>query len=117
MTFFSSGESDGYFSRLSRSPSSTNRGAGRFFPDAVTVRGARHLRELAEALTAGFESAVLFVVQRGDAKSVTAARAIDPNFAAALEAAQAAGVLLLAYRSRVSLSEAVITEPIPVRTA
>ncbi len=92
-------------------------GGRALFPDAVTVRGARHLRELAEALTAGFESAVLFVVQRGDAKSVTAARAIDPNFAAALEAAQAAGVLLLAYRSRVSLSEAVITEPIPVRTA
>jgi len=84
------------------------------FPDAVTARGARHVRELATALDAGYEAAVLFVVQRKDANSVTAARDIDSKFAAALAYAATAGVLLLAYRCEVSLDEARITERIPV---
>lgn len=83
------------------------------FPDAVTARGARHVRELAEAKSAGLEAAVLFVVQRRDAKSVTAARAIDPNFADALEQARESGVRVLGYRCEVTLEEARITEAVP----
>ena len=38
------------------------------FPDAITERGARHVRELAEiASREGWEAAVLFVLQRSDA--------------------------------------------------
>ena len=84
------------------------------FPDAVTARGTRHVRELTEALEDGFDTAVLFVVQRRDSKSISAARSIDPRFADALEAAHRAGVMLLGYRSRVTLSEALLTESIPV---
>ena len=84
------------------------------FPDAVTARGARHVRELTEALEDGFETAVLFVVQRRDSQSISAARSIDPRFADALEAAHRAGVMLLGYRSRVTLSEALLTDPISV---
>ncbi len=85
------------------------------FPDAVTARGARHVRELATARTQGLDAAVMFVVQRRDARSVTAARAIDPAFADALQAARAAGVRLIGYRCRVTLREARLTDPIPVR--
>lgn len=85
------------------------------FPDAVTARGARHVRELIAARQEGWETAVLFVVQRRDAESVTAARSIDPGFADALAAAREAGVRLLAYRCSVTLEEAVITDPLPVR--
>ncbi len=84
------------------------------FPDAVTARGARHVRELAEAVDDGLEAAVLFVVQRSDARSVTAARAIDPKFADALEAAATVGVRTLGYRCAISTSEARLTEPVPV---
>jgi sugar fermentation stimulation protein A len=84
------------------------------FPDAVTARGARHVRELAEARVCGISAAVLFVVQRSDASSVTAARSIDPKFADALVAARDAGVLTLAYRCEVTLEEARLTNPIPV---
>lgn len=89
-------------------------GARALFPDAVTARGTRHVRELAAATAEGFHTAVLFVVQRRDAASVTAARSIDPDFADALAAAHRAGVRLLGYRSAVSTSEAVLTDPIPV---
>ncbi len=84
------------------------------FPDAVTARGTRHVRELAAAKSQGLEATVLFVVQRRDATSVSAARSIDPNFAAALEEARKAGVRVLGYRCEVTLEEARITEPVDV---
>jgi len=84
------------------------------FPDAITARGARHVRELGEAVEAGLAAAVLFVVQRQDARSVTAARAIDPAFADALREARSRGVRLLGYRCRVTTSEARLTDPVPV---
>ncbi|UCC71708.1 MAG: DNA/RNA nuclease SfsA [Gemmatimonadota bacterium] len=56
----------------------------------------------------------VLVVQGRDAASVTAARAIDPNFADALLEAHEAGVRLLGYRCDVGLKEARINEPVPV---
>lgn len=84
------------------------------FPDAVTARGARHLRELVTALKDGFAATVLFVVQRSAACSMRPARDIDPVFADALGQARAAGVAVLAYRSEVTLQTARITGSIPV---
>lgn len=84
------------------------------FPDAVTARGARHVRELAAAVDDGWEATVLFVVQRRDAESVTAARPIDPKFADALADAHSRGVRLLGYRCRISTREASLVAPIPV---
>lgn len=84
------------------------------FPDAVTARGARHVRELAAATSEGMDAAVLFVVQRRDAASITAARSIDPVFADALAEAHEAGVLLLGYRCNVTTRKAELTRPIPV---
>lgn len=87
------------------------------FPDAVTARGARHVRELAEASRDGLDAAVIFVAQRRDVDEVTSARAIDPAFADALLEARDAGVRLLGYRSVVTLEEARITTPLPVTIA
>jgi sugar fermentation stimulation protein A len=84
------------------------------FPDAVTTRGARHVRELAASRAIGQEAAVIFVVQRRDADEVAAARAIDPAFADALMEARSAGVRLLGYRCVVTLDEARLSERVPV---
>lgn len=76
------------------------------FPDAVTTRGARHVRELtALAATDGWAAALLFVLQRSDARRIRAAAAIDPDFAAAVAEARAAGVRVLGRRCAVSLHE------------
>lgn len=72
------------------------------FPDAVTVRGTRHLRELAERRIEGWETGVLFVLQRGDAHRIEAARSIDPDFADALVQARDAGVRILGRRCDVT---------------
>jgi sugar fermentation stimulation protein A len=73
-----------------------------FFPDAVTERGARHVRELAQiASRPGWQAAVLFVLQRSGANEIRAARGIDPRFAEALTEAVEAGVRVLGRRCRV----------------
>jgi len=85
------------------------------FPDAVTARGTRHLRELAVlAGRDGWEAAVFFVAQRADVVRVRAAREIDPGFAAALEEARRAGVRVLARRCRVGLDRVSLGAPVPV---
>lgn len=86
------------------------------FPDAVTARGARHVRELAELAGSGDRAAaVLFLVQREDARAVMAAPSIDPDFAAALASARREGVRVLARRCRVDTERVSLDEPIPVR--
>jgi len=62
------------------------------FPDAPTQRGARHLKELIQAQENGFYAHVAFFVQQAGAKAFSANRAMDPEFAEALESAAAAGV-------------------------
>ncbi|MGM0670182.1 MAG: DNA/RNA nuclease SfsA [Gemmatimonadota bacterium] len=86
------------------------------FPDAVTERGARHVRELAEiAGREGWEAAVLFVLQRSDAREIRAAHAIDPAFARALEEARKAGVRILGRRCQVFLDRVELGPPVPAR--
>jgi sugar fermentation stimulation protein A len=84
------------------------------FPDAVTERGARHVRELAE-LTGreGWEAAVLFVLQRSDASEIRAARSIDPKFAEALMKAKEVGVRILGRRCRVYKDRVELGDPVP----
>jgi sugar fermentation stimulation protein A len=74
------------------------------FPDAVTVRGTKHLRELLALKQAGFEAAVFFCVQRRDAHSFTAARHIDPEYGDTLSLVHSHGVLVLAYEAEVTPS-------------
>ena len=75
------------------------------FPDAPTVRGRRHLNELAEIAAGGERAMLLFVVQRADARRVAPARAIDPAFAEALTEARRAGVLLRAVGFRLGADD------------
>jgi sugar fermentation stimulation protein A len=72
------------------------------FPDAVTVRGRKHLAELSTRVAAGDRALLVFVVQRYDCHSVGPADAIDPAFGKALRQAVAAGVELLGYQAEVS---------------
>lgn len=77
------------------------------FPDAPTVRGARHVRELAGAVSAGYRAYVVFIAQRDDIQTVSPNPRTDPKFAAALAEATGAGVRLLAYRCKVTPKEIV----------
>ncbi len=84
------------------------------FPDAVTARGARHLRELAAVCEGGGRAMLLYLVQREDCAAVRIAADIDPAYAAAAEAARAAGVEFRALGCRVSAEEIAAAGPLPV---
>lgn len=73
------------------------------FPDAPTLRGARHLRELAELSGRGYRTAVFFVVQRPDAVRFTPNRATDPVFARGLKEAVSKGVMVCALAAELVL--------------
>jgi len=85
------------------------------FPDAVTLRGRRHLDSLAELTQSGeYQGAVLFVAQRSDAAYITAASHIDPRFAAAFTAARRAGVQYYGLSCRVSVDRIALEKTLPV---
>lgn len=85
------------------------------FPDAVTERGARHVRELTEITgRAGWKAAVLFILQRSEADEIRAARDIDPRFANALTEAANAGVQILGRRCGVLPDRVELGDPVSV---
>lgn len=67
-----------------------------YFPDAVTTRGAKHLREMAGEVASGNRAVLVFCVQRGDVGEVRPADHIDPAYGHALREALVAGVEVLA---------------------
>jgi len=85
------------------------------FPDAPTLRGVRHLRTLIGARAEGWQAAVVFVVQRGDALAFAPNEPADPLFAQTLREAAAAGVGVYAYRCRVTPREIRLAGEMPVR--
>lgn len=84
------------------------------FPDAVSERASRHLRELMERVKAGQRAALCFCVQRDDVFEVRPADAIDPVYGRTLREAEAAGVELIAYAARVSPAETALYRSVPV---
>ena len=85
------------------------------FPDAVTARGQKHLRELMNLLKQGHRAVMLFVVQRRDVQSFSPADTIDPCYGKLLREASDLGVELLAYRCSLSTKGIWIKDPLPIQ--
>ena len=85
------------------------------FPDAPTVRGARHLRELVKAAGEGHGAYVLFVIQMEDVKYLHPNDETDPEFGAALRDAQNAGVTVLVMECKVTPDSMKLAKSVPVR--
>lgn len=84
------------------------------FPDAVTARGQKHLRELLAARSQGYRAVIFFLVQRGEAQRFAPADEIDPEYGRLLREAVAGGVEALAYKTIVTPQENRVGERIPV---
>ena len=84
------------------------------FPDAVTKRGQKHLRDLVEAKREGWRAVIFFLVQRGEAESFTPADHIDPEYGQLLREAVACGVEALAYLTVISSEESRIGAQISI---
>lgn len=85
------------------------------FPDAPTLRGVKHLEELARAREAGWEAGVCFVVQMAGMDRVEPNDATHPEFGQALRQAAQAGVEVLALECRAEPGSLIPARRIPVR--
>ncbi|MGR5118663.1 DNA/RNA nuclease SfsA [Vibrio astriarenae] len=73
-----------------------------YFPDAVTTRGQKHLRELIEVANSGQRAVLLFTILHSGIEKVSAAHHIDAKYDHLLKQAQAAGVEVLCYKAQLS---------------
>ncbi|PKB79425.1 MAG: hypothetical protein BZY88_13360 [SAR202 cluster bacterium Io17-Chloro-G9] len=85
------------------------------FPDAPTIRGAKHMGSLAQAVAEGHRAAAIFVVQRGDVNSFATNDEADPVFGVAFREALTAGVEAYAYSCRVSERAISLSCPLPIQ--
>ncbi len=84
------------------------------FPDAVTVRGQKHLRELMTAVDQGYRGIILFLVQRAEAQSFVPADRIDPEYGNLLRTAVESGVEALAIQTAVTPDTVKLARELPV---
>ena len=83
------------------------------FPDAVTVRGQKHLLELADLVGWGYGGAVFFLVQRPDARHFCPATHIDPLYSATLRKVHDLGVAIVVYQAEISPEAITVSRPLP----
>lgn len=84
------------------------------FPDCVTARGLKHLRELTNMVEKGDRAVMLFIIQREDTTGFAPADDLDPAYAAGLREAADAGVEVIAYDCTVSPERIAVRQPVNV---
>ena len=87
------------------------------FPDAVSERGSKHLRELIAMREQGARAVLLFCVAHSGIRRVSPADAIDPVYGQTLRAAAAAGVELLAYGVEIQPTGGLLQLKLPLPVA
>ena len=85
------------------------------FPDAPTLRGVKHLHELADAVKAGYEACILFVIQMQEIHTFTPHDQMHKEFGDALRRAAGAGVKLLAMDCRIEPDSIELRQPVEIR--
>ena len=82
------------------------------FPDAITSRGTKHLNELITARKKGYQSYLLYLIQREDCKSFKIAKDIDEEYKIAYDKALKNGVKILCYDCKLNNEEIKINNQI-----
>lgn len=84
------------------------------FPDSVTERGQKHLKELILLKKNGVRAVMLYIVQREDCYGFRINQDIDPVYCRLLKEALSAGVEVLVYQCTLSPEEIVVTKKLPL---
>lgn len=83
------------------------------FPDAPTLRGKKHLEELILATNQGYESSVLFLVLKEDARLFSPNYDTDPDFSRVLEESLVKKVNVIPFVFKTSLNDEILSiEPL-----
>jgi sugar fermentation stimulation protein A len=84
------------------------------FPDAPTLRGQKHLALLRDLQNQGSNTAILYLIQRQDARVFSPAQDVDPRYALLLQEAKQAGTKILAYATQLSQQEISLRYKVPL---
>ncbi len=84
------------------------------FPDSVTARGAKHLREMTDMVAAGHRAVMVYLVQRDDCAGFALADDIDPAYAAAFARARSRGVEAICYCCKLSTEAITLDAALPL---
>lgn len=84
------------------------------FPDAVSARGSKHLRELMHIAGQGDRAVLFYCVQHTGIQWVEPAREIDPTYSETLVEAKQAGVEVMAWQAQISAKEIRLVRELPV---
>ena len=85
-----------------------------YFPDAVTARGQKHLRELMGVVANGERAVLLFAILHSAIEYFSPAHHIDAKYAELLIEAKRKGVEILAYKAELSADNMTLISPLPV---
>jgi len=84
-----------------------------YFPDTVSARGTKHIKELIKIKKAGMRAILFFIVQREDVKMVLPAKHLDSLYAKTLKEAINLGVEVIAYQCKLTKDAITLNKPIP----
>ena len=84
------------------------------FPDAVSTRGQKHLRELIQVVKQGKRAVMFYCIQRQDCTGFRPASEIDRQYAEQLSEAHQQGVEILAYQTKIDPSAIEITNSVEI---
>lgn len=82
------------------------------FPDAVTERGQKHIREMMVLIEQGHKAELIFTIQRDDVTAFAAASEIDPEYARLLKQAQKKGLIVSPVLVALDQNEVCLTDKI-----
>jgi sugar fermentation stimulation protein A len=86
-----------------------------YFPDAVTARGLKHLKELQREVKSGHRAVMFYLIQRIDVTRFEPARHIDPAYSEELVRAYERGVEIVAYDVKINTEYITINREVPVK--
>lgn len=84
-----------------------------YFPDTVTLRGQKHLRELQAITEAGNRAVLFFAVLHSGIESVSGAAHIDKKYSSLLQQAVLSGMEIICYKMRITPDGIRVDEKIP----
>ncbi len=85
-----------------------------YFPDAQTLRGQKHIRELIQCIEKGHRATLFFMVMHTGINQLKIAQHIDPAYADLIQQAVLKGVELLAYKASISLKDIALDHRIEI---
>ena len=84
------------------------------FPDAITLRGSKHLITLIDAIKKGYKSYLIYLIQIQNMENFKIAKDIDEEYYKNYIIAKKAGVNFLAYRCKISQKEIFIEKKLKI---